>query len=100
VHLTKVIDHFQLTDGRFLGIPRVNASTKYSKAHELQSTIDDAGTVWPQLKNHIPYIAHIIQLALGAFMSSLGVKDHTKSLEVHVRDQQFGENGSIDIGKS
>jgi len=33
-------------------------------------------------------------------MSSLGVKGHTKSWQAHERDQQFGENESIDIGKS
>jgi len=33
-------------------------------------------------------------------MSSLCVKGRTKSWEAHVRDQQFGENESIDIGKS
>jgi len=52
------------------------------------------------LRNHIPCMAHVIQLALGAFMSSLGVKGRTKSWEAHERDQQFGENESIDIGKS
>jgi len=45
-------------------------------------------------------MAHVIQLALGAFMSSLGVKGRTKSWEAHERDQQFGENESIDIGKT
>jgi len=45
-------------------------------------------------------MGHVIQLALDAFMSSLGVEGHTKSLEAHERDQQFGENDSIDIGKS
>jgi hypothetical protein len=44
-------------------------------------------------------MAHDIHLALGAFMSSLGVKGRTKSWEAHERDQQFGENESIDIGK-
>ena len=33
-------------------------------------------------------------------MSSLGVKGRTKSWEAHERDQQFGKNESIDIGKS
>jgi len=33
-------------------------------------------------------------------MSSLGVKGHTKSWEAHEHNQQFGENESIDIGKS
>jgi hypothetical protein len=45
-------------------------------------------------------MAHIIELALGAFMSSLGVKGHSKSWEAHERDQQFGKNESTDIGKS
>jgi len=45
-------------------------------------------------------MAHVIQLALGAFMSSLGVKGHTKSWETHKRDQQFGDQESTDIGKS
>ena len=52
------------------------------------------------MRNHIPCMAHVIQLALGAFMGSLGVKVHTKSWEAHERDQQFGENESTDIGKS
>jgi flagellar motor switch/type III secretory pathway protein FliN len=45
-------------------------------------------------------MAHVIQLALGACLSSQGVKGRTKSWEAHERDQQFGENESIDIGKS
>jgi len=45
-------------------------------------------------------MAHVIQLALGAFMRSLDVKGCTKSWEAHERDQQFGENASMDIGKS
>jgi len=44
-------------------------------------------------------MAHVIQPALGAFMSSRGVKGHTKSWAARERDQQFGENKSIDIGK-
>jgi hypothetical protein len=45
-------------------------------------------------------MSHIIQLALGAFMSSLGVEGRTKSWKAHVRDQQFAENESIDIANS
>jgi hypothetical protein len=45
-------------------------------------------------------MVHIIQLALGAFISRLGVKGRTKSWETDERDQQFGKNDSIDIGKS
>jgi hypothetical protein len=45
-------------------------------------------------------MAHVIRLALGAYISSLGVNGRTKSWEAHERDQQFGENESTDIGKS
>ena len=43
-------------------------------------------------------MAHVIQLALCAFMSSLGVKGRTKSWEADERDQLFGENESMDTG--
>jgi hypothetical protein len=45
-------------------------------------------------------MAHVIQLALSAFMSSLSVKGRTKSWEAHERNQQSGENQNMDIGKS
>jgi len=67
---------------------------------ELQSTHEASGIEWPALRNHIACMAHVIQLALGAFMSSLGVKGRTKCWEAHERDQQFGENESIDIWNS
>jgi hypothetical protein len=41
-----------------------------------------------------------VQLALGTFMCSRGFKDHTKSWKAHERNQQFGENESIEIEKS
>jgi len=100
VHLKDVVDRFQLTDGCLLGISTDKASLNYSMTCELQSTLEDSGIEWPALRNHIPCMAHVIQLALGAFMSSLGEKGRTKSWEAHERDQQFGEHESIDIGKS
>ena len=45
-------------------------------------------------------MVHVIQLDLGAFMSSLGAKGSTKCEEAHEHDKRFGENVSIDIGKS
>ena len=95
-----MLDRFEITDGRLLGITSDNASSNYSMTRELQSTLEASGIKWPALRNHIPCMVHIIPLALDAFMSSLGVKGSTKSWEAHERDQQFGENESIDIGKS
>jgi len=45
-------------------------------------------------------MAYVILLALGEFLSSLGVKGRTKSWEAHEHNQQFGENKNIGIGKS
>jgi len=67
---------------------------------ELQSTLEATGIESPALRNHIPCMAYVIQLTLGAFMCSLGVKACTKSWEGHECNQQFGENMSIDVGKS
>jgi len=67
---------------------------------ELQSTLEASVIEWPALRNYTPCMMHVIQLVLGAFMRSLCVKGRTKSWEAHDRDEQFGENESIDIGTS
>jgi hypothetical protein len=67
---------------------------------KLQSTLEASAIEWPALRNHIPFMAHVAQQALGVFMSSLGVKGHAKSWEAHEHDPQFGEIESIDIGNS
>jgi len=99
-HLKEVLDCSELTDGRLHGITTDNASSTYSMTRELQSTPQASGVEWPASSNHMPCMAHVIQLAIGAFMSSLGVKGRTKLWEAHERDQQFGENASTHIGKS
>jgi hypothetical protein len=95
-----VLDRFELTDGRVLAITTDNASSNYSMTRELQSTLEAFGMEWPALRNHIPCMAPVIQLALGALISSLGVKGGKKSLEAHERDQRFEGNENRDIGKS
>jgi hypothetical protein len=98
--LKDVLDLFELADGRLLGITTDNASSNYSMTCKLQSTLEASGIQWPEVRNHIPCVAHVVQLALGTFMSSLGFKDHTKSWNAHERNPQFGENECIDIVKS
>jgi len=84
----------------FSRITTDNASSNYSMTSELQSTLGASGIEWPALRNHIPCMARVIQPALHAFTISLGVKGCTKSWEAHGHDQQFGENESMDVGKS
>jgi len=95
-----VLDQINDTNGCLLGITTPNASSNFSMTQALQSTLEASGIEWPTLRNHIPCVVHVIQLALGAFMSSLGVNGSTKSWEAHECDQQFAEDESVDIGKS
>jgi len=95
-----VLDSFELTDSELFVFMNDNASSNHSMTRKLLSTLEASAIKWPALRNHIPCMAHVIQLAFGAFMSSLGAKGRTKSWAAHERDQQFGENESIDIAKS
>jgi hypothetical protein len=94
-----VLDRFELTDSHLHGIAPDITWSNCSMTCEQQSTLESSGIKWPALRNHIPCMAHVILLALGAFLSSLHVKGGTKSWEAHERDQQFGEHEIIDIGK-
>jgi len=67
---------------------------------EFQSTLEAFAIELTALRHYILCMAHVKRLAYGEFMSSLRVKGRTKASEAHELDQQFGENGSIDIGKS
>ena len=99
-HLKEVLDHLELTAGHLLRIMSNNASSNCSMTWELQSTFEVSGIKLAAMSNYIPWMAHGIQLVLGAFMSSLCVKCCTKSWEAHESNQPFGENGSTAIGKS
>jgi len=95
-----VLDRFELSDSRLLRMTTDNAFSNYFMTREVKSTLEVTGIEWLALRNQIPCMAHVIQLGLSAFMSSLGVKGRTKSWEAHERNQQLGQNECIDIGKS
>jgi len=73
IHVKEVLNGFELTNGRSLRMMADNAFSKYSMTRELQLTLQASGILGPDMRNHIPCMAHVIQLALGAFMSNLGV---------------------------
>jgi hypothetical protein len=100
IYLIEVLDRFKHNNGHLLRIKTDNASLKYLMTWELQSTLHAPGIVWPAMRNHMPCMAHIIQLLLGARMCSFVVKGHNKSSEADQRDQQFEDNESTDIGKN
>jgi len=77
-----------------------NTSWTYLVTSKVQSTLQASGIEWPILRNHIPHMAHSIQLAVVTFISNLGLKGRTKSWEAHEGDQQVRENESTGIGNS
>ena len=98
-HLRSVMRRFDLDGSRILGITTDNASSNYAMARKLQESLAIVGHEWDAARNHVPCMAHVIQLALGAFMSSLGVKGRAKSWAEHERDKQ-SEQVSRDKGKA
>jgi hypothetical protein len=91
---------FELTDSCLLGITTDSASSNVSIICKVVTTFETSGIEWYPLRIHIPCMAHVIQIVLGAFMICLGVKGHTRSWEAHERVHHLGENESTDIGKS
>jgi hypothetical protein len=100
IHLKEVLDCFELTDGHVLRIMTNNAASNYSTTRHLQSTLEEPGIEWVEMRIHIPCMPHIIHLASCASRSSFSLNGHTKSWEAHKCNQQFGEIESTDIGKS
>jgi alkyl hydroperoxide reductase subunit AhpC len=90
--LNEVLHCFEHTNGCVLGVTTDNSFSKYTMTHVMQTTPEASEIEWPALRNLMQCMAHSIQLALGAFRSSLGVNSNTKSWEAHEGDQKFGEN--------
>lgn len=89
---------FGLENGCVLGITTDNATSNYAMARELQRSLKNMEVEWSAAQNHVPCMAHVIQLALSAFMQSLGVKGRSKSWEEGVRDT-LNENSNSGKGK-
>ena len=88
------MDRFGLMDGRVLGITTDIASSNYTMVKELQRSLKAMEVDWSAAQNHVPCMAHVIQLALAAFMKSLGIQRRNRSWEDGVRDTLTEEQGA------
>ena len=88
-----MLARFGIDTGSLLGITTDNASSNYSMTRSLQLLLEESGVEWCAEQNHMPCMAHVIQLALGAFMNSLGVKGRQKSWEDTERDKMADDGG-------
>ena len=59
---------------RILGFTTDSASNNRTLTEALNNAWSLLSVEWCQLENHIPCMAHVVQLILGAFMSSIKVK--------------------------
>ena len=71
--INEVLTEYDIQD-RILGFTTDSASNNKTLLHAQNSEWSSQSIEWSQLENHIPCMAHIIQLILGAFMSSIKVK--------------------------
>ena len=86
-HLQAVLARFGLDTRFLLGVTTDNASSNYSMTGCLQKLLENSAVEWNALQNHMPCMTHIIQLTLGAFMDSLGVKGRGKAWGETERDK-------------
>ena len=82
-----MLERFGLNWKSVLGVTTDNASSNYSMTRCLEKILEDESIEWSALQNHLPCMTHVIQLALGAFMESLGVKGRGKSWEESEREK-------------
>ena len=93
---------FGLINGRVLGITTDNASSNHTMVKELQLSLKAMEVHWSAAQNHIPCMAHVIQLGLAAFMKCLGIQGRNRSWEDGVRDalsEEQGKTGGSRIAK-
>jgi hypothetical protein len=72
-YLKEVLDRFELTDGHLLGMTTGQASANPVMTCELQTILEVSRPELPALRNHIPWMVHVVQLPMGAFIRSLCV---------------------------
>jgi len=81
--MNDVVEHFKFSNGGLLGIQSDNVSSNYPITCKLPSALESSEMQRPVLRNHIPGMAHAIQLISGIFMSSREVKVGREAWEAH-----------------
>ena len=65
---------------RILGFTTDSASNNRTLTEALNNAWSLLSVEWSQFENHIPCMAHVVQLILGAFMSSIKVKSRDRHM--------------------
>lgn len=88
-----VLHRYKIDDGRLLGITTDNASSNFTTSDSLQAALKIVGVKWSAFNNHMPCMAHVIQLSLGAFMKELKITGRAKFYAEQAFRQEETEQG-------
>jgi len=77
--INDVLARYGIQD-RILGFTTNSASNNRTLTEVLNNAWSLLSVEWCQLENHIPFIAHVVQLILGAFISSIKVKSQDRQM--------------------
>ena len=98
-HLETILQRFGIDTKFLLGVTTDNASSNYSMTRCLEKIFEARMIKWSAAQNHMACMTHVIQLTLGAFMDSLGVKGRGKSWEDTEREKIGEESSRRRIGR-
>ena len=95
-HVVEVLQRYSLDDGRLMGITTDNASANYTMCKALEDALGKLRVRhhWEAAKYHVPCMAHVIQLCLGAFMSALEVRSRERHQTAVDEGIELGGEGS------
>ena len=82
-----VLKRYNIDNDRFLGMMSDNMSSNFTMSAGIERAMAIMGHQWSSANNHMPCMAHVIQLALGAFMSKLQIAGRESYYQEEQRDQ-------------
>lgn len=86
-HVKERLKFYEIPPGQILGITTDNASVNGKMTKHISSMFKEEGVDWEHEINHMPCMAHVIQLSLSAFFGDLKVKGREKSWALTETDE-------------
>jgi len=85
-------------ESQLLGFTSDSASNNGTLAAALSNALDQLSVDWNCDHNHIPCMAHVVQLILGAFMDHLKIKSKGESMPSNFKESYVGKVASMEAG--
>ena len=95
--IEEVLNRYQIAD-RLLGFTSDNASNNTTLSKALTSALECLSIHWDCESYHIPCMAHVIQLILGAFMKELRIKIKDEKMPAGFKDTYINKVMGLEKG--